>query len=50
MDSQRNKPWTEIMLSHLNKFRNAKQGVNISKTYIPNTNRGRKQKSFIGTS
>ena len=46
MDSQRNIPWTEIMLWHLNKFRNTKQGVNISKTYIPNTNWGRKQKRF----
>ena len=34
------------MLWHLNRFRDAKQGINIFKTYIPNTNRGNKQRRF----
>ena len=34
------------MLWHLNTFRNAKQGISIFKTYIPNTNRGNKQEKF----
>lgn len=33
------KVWTEIMLWHLNRFRNTQQGINVFKTYIPNTNR-----------
>ena len=45
-DTQNNKAWTEIMLWHLNRFRNVKQGVNLFKTYIPNTNRGNKQERF----
>ena len=44
-DSNKNKPWRE-MLWHLDQFRNAKQGVYIFKTYIPNTNRGNKQERF----
>ena len=42
-DIHNDKQWTEIMLWHLNKFRDAKQGINLFKTYIPNTNRGNKQ-------
>ena len=38
---QQQKIWTEIMLWHLNRFRNAKQGTDLFKTYIPNTNRSR---------
>ena len=34
------------MLWHLNTFRNAKQGISVFKTYIPNTNRGNKQEKF----
>ena len=36
------------MLWHLNRFRDAKQGINLFKTYIPNTNtnRGNKQERF----
>ena len=45
-DRNKNKPWTEIMLWHLNQFRNARQGIHIFKTYIPNTNRGNKQEKF----
>ena len=45
-DRQYKKPWTEIMIWHLDRFRNAKQGVNLFKTYIPNTNRGSKQERF----
>ena len=33
------KVWTEIMLWHLNRFRNTRQRINVFKTYIPNTNR-----------
>ena len=38
-DLTKHKVWTEIMLWHLNRFRNAKQGINVFKTYISNTNR-----------
>ena len=31
------KVWAEIMLWHLNRFRNAKHGINLFKTYISNT-------------
>ena len=34
-----NKIWTELMLWHLDQYRNAKQGISIFKTYIGNTNR-----------
>ena len=47
-DIQYNKAWTEIMLWHLNRFRNANQGINLFKTYIPNINRGNKQERFYG--
>ena len=45
-DIQNDKQWTEIMLWHLNRFRDAKQRINLFKTYIPNTNRSNKQKQF----
>ena len=45
-DIKNDKQWTEIMLWHLNQFRDAKQGINLFKTYIPNTNRGNKQERF----
>ena len=45
-DIQNDKQWTEIMLWHLNRFRDAKQRINLFKTYIPNTNRGNKQEQF----
>ena len=38
-DLTKHKVWAEIMLWHLNRFRNAKQGINVFKTYISNTNR-----------
>ena len=34
------------MLWHLNRFRNAKQGIEIFKTYIPNTNRSRQEQFY----
>ena len=34
------------MLWHFNRFRDAKQGINLFKTYIPNTHRGNKQEKF----
>ena len=34
-----NKIWAELMLWHLDQYRNAKQGISIFKTYIGNTNR-----------
>ena len=45
-DIQNDKQWTEIMLWHLNRFRDAKQRINLFKTYIPNTNKGNKQEQF----
>ena len=47
IDIQQNKSWTEIMLWHLNKFRDAKQSINVFKTYIPNVNRGNREERFI---
>lgn len=38
-DAPLQKAWTELMLYHLNMFRNACQGINIFKTYIQNTNK-----------
>ena len=35
------------MLWHLNKFRDAKQGINVFKTYIPRISKGNKQDRFI---
>ena len=43
---QQNKGWTEI-LWHLNRFRDAKQGINVFKTHVPNTNRGNKEEKFL---
>ena len=45
-DIEHNKSWTEIMLWHLNRFRDAKQGINVFKTYIPNTHRGNNEDKF----
>ena len=45
-DIQENKSCTEIMLWHLNRFRDAKQGINLFKIYITNTNRGNKLVKF----
>ena len=46
-DIQLNKSWTEIMLWHLNRFRDAKQSTNVFKTYIPNVNRGNSEERFF---
>lgn len=46
-DLQQQKVWTEIMLWHLNRFRNAKQGINLFKTYTPNTNRPNQEQFYI---
>ena len=35
------------MLWHLNKFRDAKQGINVFKTYIPRISKENKQDRFI---
>ena len=40
-DLPKRKVWTEIMLWHMNRFRNAKQDIHVLKTYIPNTNRAK---------
>ena len=45
-DLQQQKVCTEIMLWHINRFRNAKQGINLFKTYIPNTNRSKQQQFY----
>ena len=45
-DIQQKKVWTEAMLWHLNKFRDAKQGINVFKTYIPNTNRSKLEQFY----
>ena len=45
-DLQQKKVWAEIMLWHLNRFRNAKQGINLFKTYIPNTNRSKQEQFY----
>ena len=34
------------MLWHINRFRNAKQEINLFKTYIPNTNRSKQQQFY----
>ena len=44
-DTHQNKSWAE-MLWHLDKFRNAKQGINVFKTHIPRLNKGNKQDRF----
>ena len=44
-DLQQKKVWAE-MLWHLNRFRNAKQGINLFKTYIPNTNRSKQEQFY----
>ena len=38
VDSSEEKLWTELMLWHLNKYREAQQGLLIFKTVIGNTN------------
>ena len=45
-DIQKQKAWAEIMLWHLNRFRNAKHGINLFKTYIPNTNRSKQEQFY----
>ena len=45
-DQPKRKVWTEIMLWHINRFRNAKQGMNVFKTYIPNTNKSKMEKFY----
>ena len=35
------------MLWYLNRYRDAKQGINVFKTYIPNTNRGNREERFL---
>ena len=40
-DLPKRKVWTEIMLWHMTRFRNAKQDINVFKTYISKTNRAK---------
>ena len=45
-DIQEQKVWAKTRLWHLNLFRNAKQGINVFKTYIPNTNRSKHEQFY----
>ena len=45
-DIQEQKVWAKTRLWHLNRFCNARQGINVFKTYIPNTNRSKQEQFY----
>ena len=45
-EENQNKPWTDLMLWHLDQYRKAKQGVSILKTYTGNKHRAHIQPTY----
>ena len=45
-DIPKTKVWTELMLWHLNRFRNAHQGINTFKTFVGNLYRSQQERFY----